>query len=60
MKKQRSGYIINMASLAGKRSFSNLGGYSASKFGLLGFNDALFKEMLDYHVKVDCDLPEYC
>lgn len=57
MKKQRSGYIINMASLAGKRSFPDLGGYSASKFGLVGFNDALFKEMLSYRVKVTAICP---
>lgn len=57
MKKQKSGYIINMASLAGKRTFSNLGVYSASKFGLLGFNEALFKEMLAYRVKVTAICP---
>lgn len=57
MKKQKSGYIINMASLAGKRTFSNLGAYSASKFGLLGFNEALFKEMLAYRVKVTAICP---
>ncbi len=57
MKKQKSGYIINIASLAGKRSFSNLGGYSASKFGLVGFNDALYKEMLAYRVKVTAICP---
>lgn len=57
MKKQKNGYIINLASLAGKRSFSNLGGYSTSKFGLLGFNDALHKEMLPYRVKVTAICP---
>lgn len=57
MKQQRAGYIINISSLAGKRSFSDLGGYSASKFGLLGFNDALFKEMIPYHVKVTAICP---
>ncbi len=57
MKKQKSGYIINMSSFAGKRSFSNLGAYSASKFGLIGFNDALYKELLSYHVKVSAICP---
>ncbi len=57
MKKQKSGYIINISSYAGKRSFSNLGGYSALKFGLVGFNDALHKELLPYHVKASAICP---
>lgn len=52
MKTQRSGYIININSLAGKTAMSFAGGYAASKFGLSGFSEALSKELSVYDVKV--------
>ncbi|MCH9754051.1 MAG: SDR family oxidoreductase [Alphaproteobacteria bacterium] len=52
MKKQKSGYIINMSSMGGKTAASFAGIYAASKFGLSGFSEALAKEMSNYNVKV--------
>lgn len=52
MKKQKNGYIINLSSIGGKIAASFAGGYAASKFGLNGFSEALFKEMSVYGVKV--------
>ncbi|MCK4869484.1 MAG: SDR family NAD(P)-dependent oxidoreductase [Gammaproteobacteria bacterium] len=52
MKKQRSGYIINLSSIGGKVPSAMLGGYNSSKFGLVGYGDALCQEMLAYSVKV--------
>lgn len=52
MKKQKSGYIINLSSTSGKVAVSFAGIYAASKFGLSGFSEALFKEMSLYGVKV--------
>ena len=52
MKKQKSGYIINVSSIGGKIAASFAGIYAASKFGLTGFSEALSKEMSLYDVKV--------
>lgn len=44
MVKQGGGRIINMASRNGKVAVSKLGGYSASKFGLMGLDESLYRE----------------
>jgi NAD(P)-dependent dehydrogenase (short-subunit alcohol dehydrogenase family) len=44
MQRQESGVIINVASLAGRRGVSPLGGYCATKFGLVGLTEALRTE----------------
>lgn len=59
MKKNQSGHIINMASLSGKVGFSNLGAYSASKFGLVGLSESLCRELAPYGIKVSCICPSY-
>ncbi len=41
MRKQGRGQIVNVASLAGRRGFSPLGGYCATKFALVGLTEAL-------------------
>ena len=46
MKQQNFGHIINIASVAGRRAFAQLTAYCASKYGLIGFSDALRCEML--------------
>ena len=45
MRAQKSGRIINVASIAGKEGFPNLAHYSASKFAVVGFTNALAKEV---------------
>lgn len=57
MKEQKFGYIINLSSLSGKVSSSNLGIYNASKFGISGFSEALAKEMAAFGVKVTAICP---
>jgi NAD(P)-dependent dehydrogenase (short-subunit alcohol dehydrogenase family) len=52
MKKQGSGYIINISSTAAKRAWANASAYHASKWGLLGFSHALHVEARPYNVKV--------
>ena len=52
MKKQKSGYIINLSSIGGKTAASFAGAYAASKFGLSGYSEALTKDMSLYGVKV--------
>jgi short-subunit dehydrogenase len=59
MKKQRSGYIMNLSSTYGKVGSATLGAYNASKFGLSGFSEALSKEMTAYGVKVTAICPSF-
>lgn len=54
---QDGGHIVNVASLAGRRGFSPLGGYCASKFALVGLTEALRTELLDENVGVSLVLP---
>lgn len=49
---QRSGHIINMASVASYIAPPTYSIYAATKFGLRGFTDALRREMRGYHVHV--------
>jgi hypothetical protein len=45
MRAQGRGHIVNVASLAGRRGFSPLGGYCATKFALVGLTEALRLEV---------------
>jgi NAD(P)-dependent dehydrogenase (short-subunit alcohol dehydrogenase family) len=45
--KQNSGWILNVASMAGKRAVPRLAAYSASKFGVLALTQCLAKENPD-------------
>lgn len=55
--KDRGGYIINIASLAGKYAHPGSAAYNASKFGLLGFSEALMQEVRYDHIRVSCIMP---
>lgn len=57
MRSQRAGHIINISSGAGRRGLKNRAAYSASKFGVLGFTEALAQEMAEHGVKVSAILP---
>jgi 3-oxoacyl-[acyl-carrier protein] reductase len=57
MKKQGGGYIINIASLAGKEAIAGAAAYCASKFGLVGFSEALMQEVRFDHIKVSYIMP---
>lgn len=50
-------HIINIASIAGKIGNPQLSGYNASKFGVSGFSEALFKELRYDGIKVSCLYP---
>jgi Short-chain alcohol dehydrogenase of unknown specificity len=51
------GHIVNVGSLAGRRGFSPIGGYSATKFALVGLTEALRTELADSKVRVSLVLP---
>jgi 3-oxoacyl-[acyl-carrier protein] reductase len=52
MEAQRQGAIVNIASLAGKNAFVGGGGYSATKWALLGFSRTLMLEVREYNIRV--------
>lgn len=57
MIEQKSGQIINIASIAGKRSGIMHGSYSAAKFGVLGFTEALASEVKEHGIRVNAINP---
>jgi meso-butanediol dehydrogenase/(S,S)-butanediol dehydrogenase/diacetyl reductase len=57
MIRQKSGHIINISSQAGKHGYANATVYCASKFGLIGFGQALQEEVRAYNIKVTNLLP---
>ncbi len=50
-------HIINISSIAGTLGNPSMTGYNASKFGLRGFSEALFKELRYDGIKVTCLYP---
>jgi NAD(P)-dependent dehydrogenase (short-subunit alcohol dehydrogenase family) len=57
MQRQDDGCIINVASLAGRRGVTPVGGYCASKFALVGLTEALRTELHGSRVHVGLVLP---
>jgi len=55
--KQSKGYIITMASLAGTNFFENGSAYNASKFGLVGFTQAIMLDLRKEGIKVTTIMP---
>jgi 3-oxoacyl-[acyl-carrier protein] reductase len=55
--KKSKGYIITMASLAGTNFFENGAAYNASKFGLVGFTQAIMLDLRKYGIKVTTIMP---
>ena len=55
--KKSKGYIITIASLAGTNFFENGAAYNASKFGLVGFTQAIMLDLRKYDVKVTMIMP---
>lgn len=52
MRKQQSGHIIQISSMAGFRSVAGMGLYNASKFALEGFSEALALETSSLNIGV--------
>lgn len=57
MKAQGGGWIINIASLAGRNPFAGGAAYNASKFGLVGFSEASMLDLRPYGIRVAAILP---
>lgn len=57
MKKKKSGAIINISSVAGKKGYSLGSVYCASKFGMIGLTEALADELNEYNINVTAICP---
>jgi len=55
--KKSKGYIITVASLAGTNFFENGAAYNASKFGLVGFSQAIMLDLRKHGIKVTTIMP---
>jgi NAD(P)-dependent dehydrogenase (short-subunit alcohol dehydrogenase family) len=59
MRKQRSGHIINVSSVVGLAPLPFLGYYSASKFALEGYTEALRQEVKPFNIQVSMVEPGF-
>ena len=50
-------HIINIGSILGKTTRPDSAAYSATKYGIQGFSEALSKELSSYNIKVTCVNP---
>ena len=57
MRKQKSGHILNVASIGGLRSFPGVGFYNATKYAVDGLSEALYKEVAPLGIKVTIIAP---
>jgi 3-oxoacyl-[acyl-carrier protein] reductase len=55
--KKTKGYLITIASLAGTNFFAGGSVYNASKFGLVGFTQAVMLDLRKYGIKVTTIMP---
>ena len=52
MRKRRKGFIVNLSSIGGLRSFPSVGYYNATKFAVEGLSEALWQEVEPLGIKV--------
>jgi len=57
LRKQRSGHILNVASIGGLVGFPAVGFYNATKFAVDGFSESLAKEVAPLGIKVTVIAP---
>jgi 3-oxoacyl-[acyl-carrier protein] reductase len=57
LKARGTSWVINIGSLAGKNAFPGGAAYNASKFGLIGFSEALMQEVRHDGVRVSYIMP---
>ncbi|MBE9007455.1 SDR family NAD(P)-dependent oxidoreductase [Fortiea sp. LEGE XX443] len=57
MASQKQGTIVNVSSLMGKVAAPTMATYSATKFAILGFTQALRQELAEYNIQVKALLP---
>lgn len=55
--KKAGGVIINIASVAGKRGYSRMGAYCASKFAAIGLTQSMAAELAEHSIRVNAICP---
>jgi NADP-dependent 3-hydroxy acid dehydrogenase YdfG len=58
-KKQRSGHILNTASLAAVSCAPTMGAYNMTKAAVVAISETLYGELMDFNVRVSCIQPSY-
>ncbi len=59
LKQQRSGHIVNIASLAGLVHPAGMGSYNAVKAGVVAFSETTAHELAEYDVRCSAVCPSY-
>ena len=59
MKKQRSGHILTISSVAGVACMPNMAMYNVTKAAILALSESIFAELKPFNVKVSVALPEF-
>jgi NAD(P)-dependent dehydrogenase (short-subunit alcohol dehydrogenase family) len=57
LRRAGGGWIINIASLAGRNYFATAGAYCASKAGLVAFSESVMLEVRNDNIRVSCVMP---
>lgn len=59
LRSRGGGWIVNIASVAGKKGMSGSSAYSASKFGVVGFTESLAREQAKHGIRATSICPGY-
>jgi len=57
MRNRGGGFVINIGSLAGRNAFAGGAAYNASKFGVVGFTEAMMLDHRHDDIRVCCIMP---
>jgi len=52
MRERREGHVVNISSTAGRVANPNAAAYSATKFGVVAFSEALRREVYQHNIRV--------
>ncbi len=58
-KKQKSGHILNTASLAAVSCAPTMGAYNMTKAAVVAISETLYGELMDHNIRVSCIQPSY-
>ncbi|MEA4809400.1 3-phenylpropionate-dihydrodiol/cinnamic acid-dihydrodiol dehydrogenase [bioreactor metagenome] len=59
LRKQKSGHIINISSVAGYKGYGNSPAYASTKFAVVGLSEALAEEVKAFNIKVTVVAPRF-
>ena len=58
-KKQKSGHILNTASIAAVSCAPTMGAYNMTKAAVVAISETLYGELMDFNIRVSCIQPSY-